>query len=266
MRNSLLIPSLLFLTASALAQTRIEPPSVEFSSSPSNAPDRDNMRSIYTDVTVPIPKSAGIAMPFLSWRERDIESISVEDQNRSVAIDRRVTLGLLHHPAEGAPEWKVELGRQGSFTTRGHLIGSANYNLEKRFPFLRPDNSDKLDSWIGMSAIAGNNSHIFAMPELGWTWRDIGTGIVIEAVAPHVLRIGYHEEKWTATIGAKQNWIVVDNPESHAGFYVKPQRLFLIEATRDLQSDFFATFSGGVEIHDVYGPYVGLGFGWLPRN
>ena len=248
-----------------MAQTRIESPSIEASNVPSNSSDRDTVHSLYTSATIPIPEAWGIAMPFVRWQERDLRIISSDDPKAKFTTDRRIFAGLLHHPAEGAPEWKIELGRQGDFQSAGHVAGTATYNLEKPFPFLRPDNSDKLDAWMGVAAIMGNNAHVFALPELGWTWRELSSGLVLDFVAPTSIRMGYHQNLWTATLGAKQNWIVISDPDSGSGFYLKPQRLLLVEASRDLKRDFSVTFSCGLEVHDTSAPYVGLGFGWMPR-
>lgn len=264
MKYKLLIPFFYLASQAVHGQSRIEPPYLEVSHVPSNSSDRDTTQSFYTNASLPVPEAWGFAMPFFRWQERDIRSIASDGEKR-FASDRRLYAGLLHHPAEGAPEWKIELGRQGEFRSSGQMIGTATYNLEKPFPFLRPDNSDKLDAWIAVSSIRGNNGHIFALPELAWSWRELSSGLVIDLVAPTVVRMGYHQNRWTATFGAKQNWIVVREPDSSAGFYLKPERLLVVEANRDLMWDFSATFIGGIELHDTSVPYVGLGFGWMPR-
>lgn len=264
MKYRLLIPLLLFASHPVLCQTRIEPPSMEVSGVPSNSSERGTVHSQYTNASVPIPEAWGFAMPFFRWQERDDRTIKT-DGEKSFSTDRRLYAGLLHHPAEGAPEWKIELGRQGDFQSKGQMIGVATYNLEKPLPFLRPDNSDKLDAWIAVSAIRGNNGHVFALPELAWTWRELSSGLVLDFIAPTAVRMGYHQNRWTATMGARQNWIVVREHDSSSGFYLKPQRLLVVEASRDLMWDFSATFIAGLELHDTSAPYVGFGFGWTPR-
>lgn len=248
------------------AQARIEPPSVEFSDVPSNTNDRAGVQSSYVNASIPLNTKLLNTMPFVHWQERDRRFTGVDSDQKRFDADRRILFGLLHHPAEGAPEWMLEAGRQGDFQSIGRPIGKVTYNLEKAVPALRPGNSDKLDSWIAVSSIVGRDKHIFTLPELGWTWRQLSSGLVIDFIAPTLMRIGYHEDQWTATFGGRQTWQVVDDPDRSAGFFMEPQRTLLVDATRDLEHGFSVTFSGGLQLETPPRPYVGLGVSWTPHD
>ncbi len=247
------------------AQARIAPPSLEFSEIPSNSEQIPTTQSMQIDASSPIPVRLWNTMPFFHWQELDERFLGSADQNR-FEVDRRILIGFLHHPAEGAPEWMLELGRQADFQSSGRFISKATYNLEKAFPDLRPGNSDKLASWLALSSIVGRNRHVFHLPELGWTWKQLSSGLVIDFIAPTLARVGYHEDQWTATIGVRQNWRIKDDAARDAGFYIAPERILLVEATRELEYGFSMSFSAGLQLAETTRPHVGFGMAWAPRD
>lgn len=257
---------LLLACEPATAQTRIEPPGLEVSETPSSQNDREGSQQWALNLSAPVALTAGMTMPFVKWQEIDRRVFANDADHQNFEIDRRVLVGFLHHPAEGAPEWKFDFGRQGSFASQGRFMSSVSYNLEKVVPQLRPENSDKLDSYVTATALVGRENQILVLPEFGWRWRELSSGLVIDCVLPKLLRIGYHEDDWTATVGAKQIWRIVDNDTAATGFTIRPQRLIVVEATRQLQRGFDLTFAGGGEIRETTLPYVSLAFGWSPLD
>jgi hypothetical protein len=233
------------------SQTRILPPTLEFS----QTKIKDKKSSV--DIEIPVPVAFPWSMPFLKFQDR---TKSEEDQ---FARDRHIRVGLLHHAAEGAPLWKASLGPWSDHGNRFGVSTESLLNIEKIFPKLRPNNSDKLESWIQMTTLTPNHGHTLFAPEAGWTWRS-GDGLVIDFIVPRKIMVGWVEGEWLGKMGYKESNFFETVSEDSVKIKKTRSQYLVVEAERGVGLDCSLTLSAGMQLPRA--PHFGLGVSWNPQN
>jgi len=228
-----------------------------------NTTDRSKKSSVtaMAAAEIPIPIALIYGMPSLQAETRDLTERFEDHSTRWSVQDFR--LGFLHHAAEGAPLWKVSAGRWGALDREGHWISRFDLNLEKIFPSLRPNNSDTLDAWLGVTHLAENDHKHFMFPDVGWSWRAYGYA-VIDIIIPKRIRLAYRDRSWMAGIVAKQEQIIFqieDSQERRAQQLTTERRNYLIiEASRALDFGLNATLEAGIRVPRT--PVYGASMTW----
>lgn len=249
------------MAAPCIAQTRIATPQFEYGTYGRDDENSHSQRATW-NAEAPIPVAARFAMPFVHLYESGTTKY-FDDSQVTFLRDQRIFVGLLHHADEGAPLWKWEIGRWGEFGNRGYMLQRASFNIEKIMPFLRPFNSDKLDSWIGVSTISGQGGVTYALPQLGWSWASSG-GWIIDMGPPEYMRVGLKDGDWTAALSLRNSWTPQEDDSRAGGIRVNIERLATLEAIRELPLGWSTTLSAGMKLPQT--PYAALALGWRPQK
>ncbi|MCX6116887.1 MAG: hypothetical protein NT027_05055 [Proteobacteria bacterium] len=275
------------LTQAALGQTRILPPFVRVTSDTIEAQDSvgvinieeaqrnrnsklnrrlqdkfrpsandDQIKQTSTDfgLEIPIPLAAGVAMPFVSAKQ-------TTRQTNQFKRSQQFELGMLHHAAEGAPLWKASLGYWRDHNLHEAAITNLSLNLEKLFPVLRPNNSDRLDSWIRLEGIHATSDSYLPVPELGWTWRST-QGAVFDFIFPRRIMIGYHEDEWTGLIGYQEDNFYELRDSTKKTMKNSKMKRIVFEAQRNIVESLSMHFSAGITSKSS--PSISAGMKWQP--
>lgn len=251
----------LFHSESTLSQTRIKPPVVGWSVEGKDPGKTESRQAATGDLEAPVPVALWIGMPYLHVRYAIIKEVLEADGDHHLT-DLQVTVGMLHHASEGAPLWKAETGRLGSNSDRGFWMNRASLNLEKIFPKLRPHNSDKLDSWMGVFTVTGQNYKSYAVPELGWSWISTD-GFLFDINAPHRIRIGYQDREWMGAAAFIQDWAITNDHDARSGLKIAKRRSIAAQASREIFPDLELLVSAGVRLPNV--SETGMSIRWTPR-
>lgn len=191
------------LSGPVVGQTwwKVEGPNNSYSSNSSTSNTHTaiiKQRQLALDI--PVPVNLAIAMPFVLLRHMDRSTTWIPRYSDS----QELALGLLHHPAEGEPAWRVEASRLGAFRNSPLLKIRTIGSLSKPFPGLKLRPSDSLFSWIGFSYFSGKNYRSQLIPEIAW--KRIGQdGLLIDFHVPKHFFLGFKFPKFGVTLGAEQD-------------------------------------------------------------
>jgi hypothetical protein len=164
------------------------------------------------DADIPVPMAIGASMPFLTVRYRDHVRPHLDP---AFVSDQKFGLGLLHHAAEGDPEWRLDVARVGSMASQPAVWGRALFNIGKSFPWLKLDHSDELTSWIGLNAVADDRRKTLWFPEMAWI-RVARDGTVIDLAAPGRFFLGLRGTVFGVFAGAEQQLLRWTNAHKSA--------------------------------------------------
>jgi hypothetical protein len=231
-----------------------------------NATRETETRERFANLDIPIPVALGSTMPFALIRHLDSISAEVPHDYKS---DDRVGLGLLHHAAEGEPEFRAEISRVGRTRYTAYTWSRALMNTGKFLPWLRLDSSDDLRSWLGLNYLSKWESSGLLIPEFAWQ-RNARDGTVIDLIAPRHLIIGLKGSVFGVFAGARQNLIRwSDQPVSAKGrawilqresllkcdWYITDEFILNAELTRDLEKS-----------SDTHASGMGIALQWIPHS
>ncbi|MCX6126550.1 MAG: hypothetical protein NTV34_17595 [Proteobacteria bacterium] len=254
--------TLLVFAGPLLGQTLINEPEIDVIAegrSPSS------VASLNTALTAeaPIPVSLVIAMPYIGIDATLSSEIDV-DNTKTQRQSFQIGAGMLHHASEGAPLWKLETGRMGSFEQQGLLYGKGSLNLEKLFPALRPHNSDKLEAWIGGFSVVGPFHKLIALPEIGWKWTG-SEHWYLDFIGPRRLKIGYQKDNWVASLVWRQDILVtIDDEKQASEIRCERKRFILVETTRKIGLGLSVAISAGLRLPGT--PAAGVNLSWIPSD
>ena len=146
------------------------------------------------------------AMPFATIRYNDLIT------DAEFVSDQRLGVGLIHHPAEGDPAWRLDAARVGTANEIPAVTGKFSINLVKLFPWLKLRPSDNVTSWAGVhyahlpddqSPGPLKNKSVW-IPEFAWI-RDSGDGLAVDIVAPRHMYLGIRGHFAAVMAGADQD-------------------------------------------------------------
>jgi hypothetical protein len=249
---------LFFISSDILfAQTQAKLPVINFmAEGQSHESDQSYQGNVDAEIPIPVALDPGMLFlrTFANTRRFAGDSPLPE---RSYLMG----LNLLHHAAEGAPLWKVGAG----YLTNSQRQSASNvdvfFNLEKLFPFLRPNGSDRAHSWIGFSSFHNENSIV--LPEFGWSWvtKD---NIIFDIIAPRLIKLGYMQGEWTCSGLLRQDSIILWDQESSSRLGIERRRYYLAEVARTFGHGFLATFGAGMSSKNA--PVASFGITWKPAD
>ena len=255
-----LIP--LLFTGPLLGQTLIKNPEIEALAEGRSSHSLVSHDTVLT-TEAPIPVPLVIAMPYLGINAR-LHSDTDLDNTKTQRQNFQIGAGILHHASEGAPLWKLEVGRLGGFEQQGLPYSEGSFNLEKIFPALRPHNSDKLEAWIGAFSVAGPRQKLITLPELGWNWTG-SEHWYIDFIAPRRLKIGYQRDNWVSSLVWRQDILVtIHNEELSSEIRLERKRFILIETSRMIGLGLSVAISAGLRLPGT--PAAGVNLSWIPSD
>lgn len=245
-----------------MAQTRIRPPVVEGLAEGSEANVTRSTLRTNADIEAPVPVALGPGMPYIHVLSY-MKQTKGTDDSLGTQTDLQLTVGMLHHANEGAPWWKLESGRLGCLSCQGYWLNRGAFNLEKAFPVLRPNNSDKLDAWIGLSTVTGHKFKTFFLPEIGWKLTSTDHWL-FEFNAPHLARVGFVDREWLGALAWRQDIRPVVRKSEIGKIEWERTQYLLAQAGRELSMGLDLLLSAGVRFPKTAA--VSIQLSWSPRD
>jgi hypothetical protein len=166
----------------------------------------------FASLDVPIPAALPIGMPFATLRYRDRTS----PDTPHFSVDQHLGVGLIHHPGEGDPAWRLDVEHVGLWSVEGVSWTRFIVNLVKPYPWLKLSPSDTVSSWIGLHAIKSGNKPVWWIPEFAWSRQD-HNGVVIDLIAPKHIFFGYRGPVFGLLLGAEQSLLRWARADTNVG-------------------------------------------------
>ena len=218
----------------------------------------------FASLDVPIPAALPIGMPFATLRYRDRTS----PNNPHFAVEQHLGVGLIHHPGEGDPAWRLDVDHVGLWSVEGASWTRFIVNLVKPYPWLKLSPSDTMSSWIGLHAIKSGNKPIRWIPEFAWSRQD-HNGVVIDLIAPKHIFFGYRGPVFGLLLGAEQSllrWTGADRNFRDGKWTIERQFRVKLVASPSPSVVFCASLLQKIDLpDDDPGLGVGLSAQWIPN-